>query len=297
MVCLICAVFAWLFFALFNKTFKWQQRILVFKNLPLNKSFYPLQSDTVWIQVETNGWEAIFTRLHKQEKKLEVDLNLLGNKNYIVLSQYLTFNTDNYRRKKNIKVQPDTILFDFTKRKEKKIPVKLISVISYQKQYNQSACVELNPKMVTLIGPEIELNKINFWPTQLLKTSKTNVNISKNISLFKPFKNNISVYPSVVKVKIPVEEFTEKILDIPIKVTNNPNYYNVKLFPNKVSIKVLVPLSRFHKLSADDFEAKVDLNLWAIYHVDKLSVKVSNYATYTRIVQVEPHQINYIIKK
>ncbi|TAF83794.1 MAG: YbbR-like domain-containing protein, partial [Sphingobacteriales bacterium] len=186
---------------------------------------------------------------------------------------------------------------DFTKKKKKKIPVKLISVISYQKQYNQSACVELNPKMVTLIGPEIELNKINFWPTQLLKTSKTNVNISKNISLFKPFKNNISVYPSVVKVKIPVEEFTEKILDIPIKVTNNPNYYNVKLFPNKVSIKVLVPLSRFHKLSADDFEAKVDLNLWAIYHVDKLSVKVSNYATYTRIVQVEPHQINYIIKK
>lgn len=297
-VCLLCAIFAWLFFALFNKTFKLYNRVVVFKNLPLNKAFYPLQSDTVWVQVETNGWEALFSGWGKRKKTLDVDLNLLGDKNYIVFSQNLPLLKANiYRNQKIISIQPDTLFFDFTKRKVKKIPVKFINQLTYKKQFNQSGTIELNPKMVTVIGPETEINKLSYWPTQILKSKKTSASVNQTIRLLKSTKNNINVYPSVVAVKIPVEEFTEKLLDVPITVTNNPNYYNVKLFPNKVNIKVMVPLSRYYTTTADDFEAKVDLDLWTHYHAEKLSVKVNNKATYTHIVQIEPHQLNYIIKK
>jgi len=298
-VCLTCAILAWLFFALFNKTFIVYNRVLAFKNLPLNKAFYPLQSDSILVKVETNGWEALFLGKRKPKKNnFEVDLKLLGDKNYIVFSENaLLIKKNTLRNQKIISIKPDTLFFDFTKRKIKQIPVKVISQLSFQKQFNQSGPIDIYPKMVTIIGPELEINKIKYWPTQMLKTNKSRAKINLNVSLPKLFKNNINVYPMVVNVKIPVEEFTEKQLEIPITIYNNPNYYSVKLFPNKVIIKVMVSLSQYNKITAENFEAKVDLDLWTKYKAEKLSVELINKAPFTYVFQIEPHQLNYIIKK
>ncbi len=297
-VCFFCAVIAWLFFALSNQTVKTYKRSLVYTNLPLNKAFYPLQPDTVLVQVESTGWQAIFMGWNINKKPLAIDLNLLHNKNYIVFSQNLvSLNYNNKAAQKIKSLKPDTLFFDFTKRRVKKIPIKLISALEFKKQFAQNGPIEISPKYVTVIGPETQLKKINFWPTQLFKKQKIADNVLQNMSLAKTSKNNINIFPAVVSVKIPVEEFTEKEIEIPIKVVNNPNYYNVKMFPNKVAIKLMLPLSLFNKISADDFEAIADLNIGVINKADKLPVRVINKVAYTRVVQIYPHQVSYIIKK
>ncbi len=297
-VCFFCAVVAWLFFALSNQTVKTYKRSLVYTNLPLNKAFYPLQPDTVLVQVESTGWQAIFMGWSINKKPLGIDLSLLRNKNYIVFSQNLVSLNYNNRAAQKIKsIKPDTLFFDFTKRRVKKIPIKLISSLEFKKQFAQNGSIEISPKYVTVIGPETQLKKINFWPTQLFKKLKIADNILQNLSLAKTAINNIKFFPAVVTVKIPVEEFTEKEIEIPIKVVNNPNYYNVKMFPNKVGIKVLLPLSIFNKITADDFEAIADLNIGVINKADKLPIRIINKVVYTRVVQIYPRQVSYIIKK
>lgn len=298
MVCLFSAVFAWLFFALSSKTLKDYKRVLVFKNLPLNKAFYPLQSDTVTIEVETTGWQAVFSGWSGSKKPLYVDLGLLGNKNYLVFSQNIPkLNKLNNTSKKIISIKPDTLFFDFTKRTVKRLPIRFRSELLYKDQFEQSGTAILNPTYATVIGPEAEMKNLKSWPTQLLRGKKISANLVQSIGLMRTPKNNINVYPSVVNVTVPVEEFTEKIIEIPITVIHNPNYYNVKLFPNKVSVKLMVPLSIYNKVSPEDFEATTDLNLWAINKADKLPVGIKVKAHYIRVIQVEPHQVDYIIKK
>lgn len=298
LVCFLCAVIAWLFFALSNQTVKTYKRTLVYTNLPINKAFYPLQPDTVFVQVQSTGWQAIFMGFTMNKKPLNVDLGLLHHKNYIVFSQNLNAINYNSKPAQTIKaIKPDTIFFDFTKRRVKKLPIKFRNALTYKKQFAQSGEIEISPKYVTVIGPESEIKKMEFWPTQLLVNKKVAATVKQSIGLFKPEKNNIKVYPTQATIKIPVEEFTEKQIEIPITVTNNPNYYNVRLFPNKVTIKLMLPLSVFNKVSVDDFEAFADLNIGLIHKADKLPLKIINKAIYTRIVEINPHQVAYIIKK
>lgn len=297
-VCLFCAVIAWLFFALSNQTVKTYERTLEYKNLPLNKAFYPLQPDSVLVQVQSSGWQAIFMGWVVNKKPLAVDLSLLQNKNYIVLSQNLASLNYNSKQSQKIKsIKPDTLFFDFTKRNVKKLPIKFISTLLYKKQFAQNGPIEISPNYVTVIGPDVELKKMHFWPTQVFKKRKICTDVLQNIGLVKTYKNNIKVFPSVVTVKIPVEEFTEKEIEIPIKIANNPNYYGIKMYPNKISIKLMLPLSKFNKISADDFEAIADLNIGVVNKADKLPVKVVNKVNFTKIVQIYPHQVAYIIKK
>ena len=298
MVCLLSALFAWLFFALSSKTLKEYKRVLVFKNLPLNKAFYPLQSDTVIIELETTGWQAVFSGWSGKKKPLNVDLGLLGNKNYLVFSQNLPMlKSNNKVSEKIISIEPDTLYFDFTKRSVRRVPINLRSELLYKDQFEQSGSAIINPAYVTVIGPEAEIKNLKSWPTQLLKSKKTSANLVQSIGLIRTPKNNMNVYPSVVNVTVPVEEFTEKQLEIPVIVIHNPNYYNVKLFPKKVSVKLMVPLSIYNKVTPEDFEATADLNLWAINKVDKLPVNIKVMSHYIRIIEVEPHQLDYIIKK
>ena len=240
MVCLLSALFAWLFFALSSKTLKDYKRVLVFKNLPLNKAFYPLQSDTVIIEVETTGWQAVFSGRSGKKKPLNVDLSLLGNKNYLVFSQNLpVLNSMNYASQKIISIKPDTLFFDFTKRSVKRLPIKFRSELMYKDQFEQSGSATINPSYATVIGPEAEIKNLKSWPTQLVRRKQVSANLVQSIGLMRTQKNNINIYPSVVNVSVQVEEFTEKIVEIPVIVINNPNYYNVKLFPNKVMIKLM----------------------------------------------------------
>ncbi|TAG99778.1 MAG: YbbR-like domain-containing protein [Sphingobacteriales bacterium] len=297
-VCFFCAVIAWLFFALSNQTVKTYKRTLIYTNLPLNKAFYPLQPDSVFVQVESSGWQAIFIGWGINKKPLAIDLSLLHNKNYIVFSQNLVSLNYNSKTGQKIKsIKPDTLFFDFTKRKVKKLPIKFISTLEFKKQFAQNGPIEINPKYVTVIGPEAELKKMQFWPTQVLKKRKIAATVLQNLSLVKTQKNNLNVFPLVVTVKIPVEEFTEKEIEIPIKVANNPNYYGIKLFPNKVAIKLMLPLSKFNKVTADDFEAIADLDVGLLNKAEKLPIKIINKVNFTQIVQIYPHQVAYIIKK
>lgn len=296
-VCFFGAVCAWLFFALANKAVVNTKQVLVFKNFPQQKSFYSLQPDTVIVTHETAAWQAILANFNPQKQTLQVDLNWLKNKNHISFSKNLLQLNKQNSNQKIIGVQPNTLFFDFEKRFQKKIPVKFISKLSYNKQFNQSQLVNISPKFVTVTGPKAQIDKLSFWPTQTLQLKKITATVVQKIALAKANKSNVSVFPEHVNVNIPVDEFTEKNLEIPITVTQNPNYYTLKLYPSKVMVKLMVPLKNYHNISADDFEAQANLSLWAINKADKLPVKIINKLAFAHIVQVYPHQVDYIIKK
>ena len=63
----------------------------------------------------------------------------------------------------------------------------------------------------------------------------------------------MSIYPKSVQVTVPVDEFTEKTLLIPVKLINNHNYDDVKIFPLKVKITVMVSLTRYAETDEDFF--------------------------------------------
>jgi YbbR domain-containing protein len=294
--CLMLALVAWVF-ATLSGTYSFKvKQALVFKNAPLRRAFKALQPDTVEATMQGNGWQMLFSRVGQNSQPITVDLHTLEHKNYIALTtQIEQINKKKDIDHKIIAFNPDTLYFDFTNRMVKKIRVEPVLNIKYQPQYAIAGKVTVNPAYVTLNGPGNVISKINTWKTDTLKMQNVNDRIYTTLQL-QPASGNISIYPKTVQVKIPVEEFTEKTLKIPVKLVNNPHYYNVKVFPQQVSVTFTTPLSRYVELDEDFFEATVDFSLWEQGYT-VLPVNIVRMPGYCRIVNIEPRNVDFLVKK
>ncbi len=298
LTCLFLSVAAWLFFALSNKYQYIVKTVVNFKNLPINKAFNPLQSDTVSLTIQGSGWQLLFTRMRIYPNDVKVDLKNLEKHNFVTFSNQLEEINSYYSSDQRIiKVNPDTLYFDFTTRKVKKVPVKLISNLSFVKQYGQSGKITLKPDEVTITGPQEQLDKISFWETDTFSRKGINSTVNDHIAFKASQEANISIFPASTDLKIPVEEFTEKTLKIPVKVIHNQQYYSVKLFPEKVKLTFMVSLSDYANVKEDDFTAIADLDLWKNDQALQLPVQIVKKRAFTRIRRIEPLQVDFMIKK
>jgi YbbR domain-containing protein len=296
--CVLLAIAGWLFLALNNKYVYTAKTVLVYKNFPQKKAFHPLQSDTVDLLVEGTGWQLLFARLRVNPPSINISLDKLNNRNYIIFSEQLySVNNQLETSQKIISVRPDTLYFDFSKRTVKRVPVRLVSDLTFAKQFGISDDIEFAPGYVTVSGPQEELEKIREWKTDTLKLHDIQKPSVSRVAMKANLQKNVNIFPSTVEVKVPVDEFTEKTLEIPLKILNNSEYYNVKLYPKKVKITFLVALSSYQQVNEDFIEAAVDLNEWKQQKHDQLSVKLIRFPDYCKKVKLVPEKIDFIIEK
>ncbi|RZK82029.1 MAG: YbbR-like domain-containing protein [Pedobacter sp.] len=296
--CLLLAVGAWIFLAL-NKKYEYTSKtVLSYRNFPQNKAFHPLQSDTVDLQVEGTGWQLLFARLRVNPQSISINLEKLNTRNFILFSEQLyTVNQQLETSQKIISVKPDTLYFDFTQRKVKRVPVKLISNISFASQYGISDDIEIIPQYITLTGPEERLKEIHEWPTDTLTLKNVqNTNVSR-VGIAGNSMKNVNVFPTSAEVKVPVDEFTEKTLELPIKVINNKEYYSVKLYPKKVKITFLVALSKYQDINESYIDLSVDLNEWKVLHHNKLRVTVTRFPDFCKLIKIVSDKVDFIIER
>ncbi|WP_243732580.1 YbbR-like domain-containing protein [Pedobacter metabolipauper] len=292
------AIGAWLFMALNNKYVYTAKTVLVYKNFPQKRAFHALQSDTVDLQVEGTGWQLLFARLRVKPQSITIGLEKLNTRNFILFSEQLYgVNNQLETSQKIISVKPDTLYFDFSERTVKRVPVKLVSNLSFVKQYGIANKVEIIPSYVTLSGPEQELKQIHEWPTDTLKLSNIQNTPVTRIAMAQNKMKNVSIFPTSAEVKVPVDEFTEKTIELPLRIVNNKEYYNIKLYPKKVKITFLVALSKYQQINEDFIELHVDLNEWKLLNHNKLSVKITRFPEYCKLVKLVPEKIDFIIER
>nr|WP_294942803.1 YbbR-like domain-containing protein [uncultured Mucilaginibacter sp.] len=295
--CLVFAVVAWLFTVLSNPHRYNVRQVLVFKNTPQRRAFHSLQPDTVNAAVQGTGWKMLFSSMAHSKSEVVVDLSTLENRNYVVLSNQLKqINAQRDAEHQVIAFDPDTLYFDFTNRLKKRVPVKLVAEVKYQRQFAQADAISIKPSYVTISGPAEVLAKITAWPTDSIKLDELNESFKSRVNLRGVSEGNLNVLPKSVTVTIPVDEFTEKTMEIPVKLINNRNFYDVKVFPQKVKVTFTTSLKQYADINEDDFEAVADLDQWLQgYRV--LTVKLTHLPSYSKIVKIVPQNVDFIVKK
>ena len=155
----------------------------------------------------------------------------------------------------------------------------------------------LRPDYVTISGPAAVIDKIKYWKTDSLTAKNVLEPIDQVVALNPVPEANIVIYPKSVKAHIPVSEFTEKTVEVPVKLINNKNYYNVKLFPARVKITFTVALDKYATTDEHAFEAVADLSLWQEHGYKQLPVKVTLFPRYCKLVNIQPQNIDFIVKE
>jgi len=296
--CILISFLAWTLFAISNEYTYRMQASLQYVNLPENKAFHPQQSDTVSLKIQMSGWQLLMTKFQNDTPTVQVDLSGLKNRNWIVFSNQIGFvNRQFPADKRVVSVSPDTLFFDFSKQSQKKVLIKPVYNIQFKKQFDIINDIQINPKFVTISGPNEDVAKIDYIETDTIRGTNISSDIRTVAYLNKSQRANINFYPSNVQVNIPIGEMTEKILEVPLRVVNAEKYTSVRTLPSKVTLTLLVSIKDYDKWTPRDFEAQVDLANWEENHVKFLPVLITKVPDYCKVLAVEPQNIDFFVRK
>lgn len=296
--CLIISFVAWLLIAVSNQYTFTIKAGIQYVNIPEKRAFHPLQSDTVNIRIKMSGWHVLMSQLRSDTTNVQVDLSGLNTKNFVVFSNQIGFiNRQFSSEKKVIGVSPDTLYFDFSRQTQRKVPIKVPTSITFKKQFGFVGDTKMNPSMVTITGPTEDVTNIEYLETDTIKGDMVFTDIRTVANINKHNKTNITIYPRMTEVVIPVGELTEKIIEVPIKITNGTHYTSVRTVPSKVSLTVMVPLKDYVKWTASDFEAIVDLENWDERHVKSLPVRITKLPDFVQLIKLEPQNVDFFVRK
>lgn len=195
---------------------------------------------------------------------------------------------------KILNYSPIKISFNFAKLAYKKVPVVFDGQINLASGYFLSNDIKIYPDSITAYGAKSDLDKLVFAYT----VNDTVKGIDENTISKYHIENhpNIKFAPNIVTINVPVEAYTQKIVDIPISCLNLPENLNVKFFPSKVKLSFFVGVSKADSIQADDFSVAVDYNELKSYRDQSTPVRITLTPGNIKNLIITPPNVEYIFE-
>ncbi|MCG6186896.1 YbbR-like domain-containing protein [Maribellus maritimus] len=190
-------------------------------------------------------------------------------------------------------IRPDNFIVVLDSLKTKSVPVRMNAELNFKPQFNLKDPVSILPETVSVTGPAILLDSIQFLETEFKSYERLDADMEKVVTVKHPEKTSIK--PEKITLKIPVEKFTEKELKVPIQIKNKPDNVKIKLFPSEVTLSFLVGLSEFENVTSSDFVITVDYNSIRM-NVENIGVKTEHEPTFIEILRISPETVEYLIE-
>ncbi|NSW95283.1 MAG: YbbR-like domain-containing protein [Bacteroidales bacterium] len=194
-----------------------------------------------------------------------------------------------------VSIKPDTLFFSFDRIISKKAPVTPSLEINTARQYFLSSPLKTEPDSVMITGPARILDTVKSVKTRYRKLTGLYDAVEKEIPLEKCKLYTLS--ERRVKVIVPVEQFTEAEIAVPISIRNVPDSIELKIFPDAVTVKCLVAVSDYKKISETPFEVTIDLKKVDLQKADKIAVEVSNIPSFVNSLRFSPEKVDFLVEK
>jgi YbbR domain-containing protein len=256
--------------------------------------------NTLYVQVRASGF-FILGKKFSDNNSFIIDIKESSESNHKSGLKIATLNLKDKIRDdfdKNVQIlsiEPDTIYFNISEYITKKAPVTGDFNLSFKDEFRQYAPIQFFPDSVTVTGsPErvAKVKSIALHPKKYENIDRPLEDIA-NIAV----SQDISVSPSKIRYKIPVERCTEGIVSVAVRAVNVPDEHGLILLPAKVNIKYLVPLKDYASVAVNSFLAEVDFNDTNTSLNRHVKVKIVQRPPSVFDVKVEPAFVEFLIQK
>ena len=258
-----------------------------------------LTDDTAKINLTINasGIEILWYRLFEVE--LEVSLKEVDfSSSDIVLNfeeNYFSIQEQLLNASKLIQISPSLYNLKYSRMSSKWVNIAPQTSIQLRPGYLGEEKIKVMPDSVLVHGPKSILDTLKKIQTLDFKASDVHKVIDQKIG-FKSI-SGLKFENDQTRLYWPVFQYSEKTLNITIKIINLPSGVKIKLFPPQVSIRVTLPLSLVSTLEAADFSIAVDYNDIFENKPSVLELKLLKYPSSVKKTVWDLKSVNYLIRK
>jgi hypothetical protein len=307
-ICLLISSIFWLFTILSKDYSQTEKYPVAYKNAPASRPISKELPDTLLITFEGTGMNLLAHHWFSVPGKIEVDLGHMRfgegeNENIGILNLNLQqgqiaeqLNTGPL---KISRIFPAQVNCRFEIPYTRILPVKPLLQLDFTDQYNLSGEIFFSPKKIMVRGSRPEIEKLDTIYTEVVSLKKLHTGGNYLIPLAIPEACKTIVLPCKnALVSIPVEKFTEAEVDCPIEVAGVRFPYNIKLFPEKVTVSCQIPLSKFRNVKPSDFRVVADAgNINGKTSSPLLSLSILKSPAFSRNCRMEPNAVEFVLTK
>jgi hypothetical protein len=196
-----------------------------------------------------------------------------------------------------LRLEPDTVFLVLSEKIKKEVPIRLNVKTTFKPGYYGYAKATTTPEKIMISGPKIIVDSVEF-----IETVETNIDgISSNVSReIKLIINDDRVIASkeTVAYMLEVDQFTEKVLDVPVRLTNVPKGYKATIMPSKIDVFCKVALRDINLLEANDVEVICDFaQLLEFPKRQHLQLEVNAPAGFFEVIKTSSTSVNFLLFK
>lgn len=303
LVCFLIAIVFWLLLALSSDYSTTITVPVQYKNMPTQKVVVNELPDKVAVQLRTSGFSILGFQSGRKPDGVTIDVSS-GLSNSGTLPDVLAIPTryflQDFTRSLGEEVsitgfRPDSIVLLFKDRITRKVPVMLDLKFTLFRQFDTVATPFSIPDSVELSGPPSIISRLSSVSTQPVRLDNLKQSVFQPVGLVLP--PLVTSNTPKVKVNIPVEEFTEGRLDVPISYSSVPSGYVLKVFPENARVRYQVPLSKFNSIEPKMFEVVVDASGLPSPEMTVLPLRLTMTPEEARNFMVDPSEVEFILRK
>lgn len=242
----------------------------VLLNYMLGRSFFPLTLDFADYRGKNNH---VYIPFSQYEKKLFGQLSTST---------------------KVLSVKPDTLEYIYSTGTSKRVPVRLRGRVEAGHQYYISDTI-FSPDSVVVYAPAGLLDTITAAYTQNVDLVNISDTLNREIPLFA--QRGVKYVPAFTNLKLPVDIYTEKTVEVPLHGTNFPAGKVLRAFPSKVKVTFRVGLSRFRAITVDDFHINVSYEELLNLGSEKYTVQLRSIPKGVSQIRFNPEKVDFLIEQ
>lgn len=183
-----------------------------------------------------------------------------------------------------------TVYFNMDALKSKVVPIAFQSDIKTQRQYGVYGIPTLEPPTITIYGPQEVIDTVKSVKTNMVSKINVNQDFKETVGL-DLLGGKIHTNVKEVTVEVNVEKFTEKDVEVPIKVADS---LRMRFFPETMKVKCLVAIKDYASIVPEDFSVAVDRQqLEALQPL--LDVRLASWPQYVQVLSTSPDKVEYLI--
>ncbi len=268
---------------------------IVYKDVPNAVMFDTPLPETLSVEVRDAGRRLRAYSQNPLELTFDIGSQIHGSNGSVTITAEVIRTAVNSLLQGTTKVQnvtPEQITGEYYRQHSKTVPVRWKGTLTPAKQYQLVGEPMLATREMTVYGKGKLVDTLKAVYTE--HATITDVRDTMKFTAAIAPIEGVRMITQEVEVTAIAEQFTEKVMRLPLQVLDVPKGMRLRLFPAEVDAVLRIGLSHFNDLTEKDVHA---LCHYPAADMDKLPVIVichNPYVTHTRSV---PASVEFIIEK
>ena len=297
---LLCSFLAWFLSNLSDSYESRTEFTLNYKNLPDTLILGNNAEKNLEAKVRTSGFQLLYYKFFS--KRIDVDLSnvVYENGDYMLEEDVLKKQMDR-QLSQNISLldlDGSQWVVDLYQVSQKVLVVKPRIELKFQPNHILDGVLTISPDSLIVKGPASEIDTLFEVQTEPIILNDLTEDFSFEVSVVFPKDLDNSIFSeNRVRVSGNVVKFSEKVFDVDVQALNVPEGYNLKMFPNTVSLVCKASLDVLKSIESDDFEVTANYQQIGGSTNNSILLQVTKKPGTVYAVRLQQRTVNFVLER